>query len=178
MITIFAGQQYESGRSILAILAAFGLTYGLLPAFTGLLVVYEKTKTVLLLSIVPVIVSLNLLPLLYYMGLNGLAIMRGVSLLVTLLLTMFFLSRIIKLEFDKQTILKALFSSILMAIVVLTAQQVRYSLTLFPFYILIGAVTYFGCMRLLKVFDEQDIQLMERTVGKRLTTFLRKFIGL
>jgi len=177
VITLFAGQQYESGWSILAILAAFGLSYGLLPAFTGLLVIYEKTKTVLLLSIVPVIASLNLLPLLYYMGLNGLAIMRGVSLLVTLLLTMFFISRIIKIEFDKQTILKALFSSILMATVVLAAQQIRYSMVLFPIYVLMGAATYIGCIRFLKVLNESDIQLLEHIIGKRMVAILVKVVG-
>jgi O-antigen/teichoic acid export membrane protein len=177
VIILFAGQQYESGWSILTILAAFGLVYGLLPAFTGLLVIYEKTKTVLLLSIVPVIASLNLLPLLYYMGLNGLAIMRGVSLLVTLLLTMFFISRIIKIEFDKQTILKALFSSTLMATVVLAAQQIRYSMVLFPIYVLMGAATYIGCIRFLKVLNESDIQLLEHIIGKRMVAILVKVVG-
>ncbi len=177
VITIFAGQQYQSGWSVLAILAAFGLVYGLLPAFTGLLVIYEKTKTVLLLSLVPVVASLGLLPLLWVIGLNGLAAMRGASLFVTLLLTVYFLSKIVKVEVDKQAMLKALVSSAIMATVVFIAQQVRYSMTLFPFYVLMGAAAYFGCIRLLKVFDRQDFQLMERTVGKRLTAVFIKILG-
>ncbi len=178
VITIFAGQQYESGWGVLAILAVFGFVYGLLPAFTGLLVIYEKTKTVLLLSLVPVVASLGFLPLLWVIGLNGLAVMRGASLLVTLLLTIFFLSKIVKVEVDKQAVLKALVSSAIMAAVVFVAQQVRYSMTLFPFYVLMGAVTYFGCMRLLNAFDKQDTQLMERMVGKRLTAVFEKIFGL
>jgi uncharacterized membrane protein (DUF485 family) len=111
------------------------------------------------------------------MGLNGLAIMRGVSLLVTLLLTMFFISRIIKIEFDKQTILKALFSSTLMATVVLAAQQIRYSMVLFPIYVLMGAATYIGCIRFLKVLNESDIQLLEHIIGKRMVAILVKVVG-
>ena len=178
VITIFAGQQYQTGWTILAILATFGLVYGLLPAFTGLLVIYEKTKTVLLLSLVPVVSSLGLLPLLWIIGLNGLAIMRGASLLVTLLLTVYFLSKIVKVEIDKQVMFKALISSTIMAAVVFAAQQVRYSMVLFPFYVITGAVIYFSCMRLLKVLDESDVQLVERTVGKRVATVLTKIFGL
>lgn len=177
VITIFAGQQYQSGWSILAILAAFGLVYGLLPAFTGLLVIYEKTKTVLLLSLVPVVSSLGLLPLLWYIGLNGLAAMRGVSLLVTLLLTMFFLSKIVKFEVDKQALFKALISSTIMAIVVLAAQQIYYTMILFPVYVLLGATIYLGCIRFLKVLGESDIKLLESIMGKRITAFLVRVVG-
>ena len=178
VITIFAGQQYQTGWSVLAILAAFGLVYGLLPAFTGLLVIYEKTKTVLLLSLVPVVSSLGFLPLLWFIGLNGLAVMRGASLLVTLLLTVYFLSKIVKVEIDKQAMFKALISSTIMAAAVFVAQQVRYSMALFPLYVLIGAAIYFSCMRLLKVLDKSDVQLVQRTVGKRVTVVLTKILGL
>jgi len=176
VITIFAGQQYESGWSILAILAVFGLTYGLLPAFTGLLVIYEKTKTVLLLSLAPVLASLCLLPLLWVVGLDGLAVMRGASLLVTLLLTAYFLSKIVKVEVDKQAVTKALVSSAIMAAVVFVAQQIRYSTTVFPFYVLMGAATYFGCIRLLKVLDEADIQLLEKILGKKPAKIIEKIL--
>ncbi len=177
VITLFAGQQYESGWSVLAILAVFGLVYGLLPAFTGLLVIYEKTKTFLLLSLVPVLLSLGLLPLIWVSGLNGLAAMRGVSLLVTLLLTMFFLSKIVRIKIDKKAMFKALISSIIMAVVVLAVQQVRYSLVLFPVYVFIGAAVYIGCIRFLKVFNESDVQLLGQIVGKRITAILAKVLG-
>jgi O-antigen/teichoic acid export membrane protein len=177
VITLFAGQQYESGWSVLAILAGFGLVYGLLPAFTGLLVIYEKTKTFLILSLVSVITSLGLLPSLWIIGLNGLAVMRGVSLLVTLLLTIFFLSKIVSIEIDKQAVIKAFTSSALMAIVVLVAQQVRYSLVLFPVYVLIGVATYFAGIRFLKVLNESDVQLLEKIVGKGKTEILVKVLG-
>ena len=177
VITLFAGQQYESGWSILAILAVFGLVYGLLPAFTGLLVIYEKTKIVFLLSLVPVLSSLGLLPLIWVSGLNGLAAMRGVSLLVTLLLTMFFLSKIVRIEIDRQAMVKALFSSILMAVVVLAAQQVRYSMVLLPAYVVVGTITYLACIRFLKVFNESDVQLLEQIVGEKITAILAKVLG-
>ncbi|MBS7657171.1 oligosaccharide flippase family protein [Candidatus Bathyarchaeota archaeon] len=174
VITLFAGQQYQSGWFILATLAAFGIVYGLLPAFTGLLVIYEKTKTVLLLSLVPVASSLCFLPLLWILGLNGLAVIRGVSLLFTFLLTVYFLSKIVKVEIDKEAVLKALASSAIMATTVLIIQQVYYRLLLFPVYVAIGGVTYFICIRIFKVLNESDVSLIEKIVGKRIATIVRK----
>ncbi|MBS7633232.1 oligosaccharide flippase family protein, partial [Candidatus Bathyarchaeota archaeon] len=171
VITLFAGQQYQSGWSILAILAVFGLVYGLLPAFTGLLVIYEKTLTVLLLSLAPVILSLVFLPLLGVLGLNGLAVMRGASLLFTLILTVYFLSKVVKVEIDKQTVYKTLFASAIMATAIYVAQQIRYSSTLFPVYVLMGGLVYFTCLRFLKVFDKSDVQLMKQTIGEKITIF-------
>jgi hypothetical protein len=72
---------------------------------------------------------------------------------------------------------KALISSIIMAVVVLAVQQVRYSIILFPVYVFIGAAVYIGCIRILKVFNESDIQLLGPIVGKRITAILAKVLG-
>ncbi len=175
VITLFAGQQYQSGWIILATLAAFGLVYGLAPAFTGLLVIYEKTKTVLLLNIVPVASSLCFLPLLWILGLNGLAVIRGASLFFTFLLTVYFISKIVKVEIDK-AVLKALASSAIMAATVLITQQVYYRLLLFPVYVAIGGATYFACIRIFKVLNESDISLIEKILGKKLATIVKKIL--
>jgi hypothetical protein len=117
-----------------------------------------------------------MLPLLWILGLNGLAAMRGVSLLASLLLTMFFLQKIVNIEIDKQATFKALISSTIMAIVVLIAQQISYNIILFPIYVLVGAATYFGCIRLLKVLNKSDIQLLEQIIGKRKTAILARIL--
>ena len=72
---------------------------------------------------------------------------------------------------------KALISSIIMAVVVLAAQQVRYSLVLLPVYVVIGATTYLACVRFLKVFNESDVQLLGQIVGERITAILAKVLG-
>ena len=176
-ITLFAGQQYESGWLILAILSVFGLTYGILTVLRGLLVIYEKTKIVMFLNIASVASSLLLLPTLKVTGLSGLAIMRGVSMLLTLLLTLYFLSKIIKVEIDKETFIKTLVSSLIMASVVFFMQQVYYSKFLLPFYIFIGVLTYLAEIRVFKVLSGADINLLMQMLGERNAAWIAKLMG-
>jgi len=177
VITLFAGQQYESGWSVLAIMAVFGLTYGISSALAGLLVIYEKTKTVMLLNIVSVVSSLMLLPTLGFLGLNGLAIMRGVSLLSTLLLTVYFLSKIVRVEIDKETFIKTLTSSVVMAAVVYLAQQVYYSKFLLPLYVLLGAAVYIAEVRAFRVLNHSDIHLLTQIFGEKNAVLIAKLMG-
>jgi O-antigen/teichoic acid export membrane protein len=177
VITLFAGQQYEPGWSILAILSIFGLAYGVLPVFQGLLLIYEKTKTVFLLSFIPVISSLGLLPLLWILGLNGLAIVRGVSLLLTFLLTIYSLSKIVKIKFDKQTYTKVLIASAIMAVAVLAVQQYYYNRFLLPAYGLVGAIVYLAGIRLLRVLNNADILLMKQILGERTSKYIIRILA-
>lgn len=183
VITLFAGQQYEPGWTILAILSVFGLTYGLSPALglsptsSGLLLIYEKTKTVLLLSLVPVASSLASLPLLMVLGLNGLAVMRGASMLLTLLLTFHFLSKTVAITIDKRTFAKALVSSAVMAGVVSITQQLYYSRYLLPAYVIIGVAVYVAGMKALKVLNNRDMQLLEQTLGERAAKYIVRVLS-
>jgi hypothetical protein len=70
VITLFAGQQYEAGWPILATLALFGLVYGFSPAFSNILLIYGKTKTILLVNLRSVALSLTMLPTLQFLGLG------------------------------------------------------------------------------------------------------------
>lgn len=183
VITLFAGQQYEPGWTVLAILSIFALTYGVLSAFglsgtfSGLLLIYENTKPLLLLSFIPIVSSLALMPLLSILGLNALAIMRGISLVLTLVLTMYFLSKIVKIEIDKQAFTKTLAASATMAATVLAAQQVYYNKLLLPAYVLIGVIVYVAAMRLLKIPNKSDINLIRQILGEKPAKIIAKLLG-
>jgi len=176
-ITLFAGQQYESGWTILAIMSIFGLTYGISSALMGLLIIYEKTKSVMLLNIVSVGSSLLLLPTLGMLGLNGLAFIRGVSLLLTLLLNIHFLSKIVKVEIEKETFIKTLIASSIMAAIVFLLQQVYYSKFLLPLYVSIGIATYLMEIRVFKILNSSDIQLLMQLLGERNAKLIAKMVG-
>jgi O-antigen/teichoic acid export membrane protein len=176
-ITLFAGQQYESGWQVLAIMATFGLTYGISPALTGLLVIYGKTKTVMILNFASVASSLILLPTLGFLGLNGLAVMRGASLLLTLLLTIHFLSKVVRVEVDKETFAKTFVSSAVMAAAVYLAQQVYYSKLLLPLYVLIGAAVYIAEIRAFKIMDRSDVHLLTQLIGERNAMLIARLMG-
>ena len=177
VITLFAGQQYEEGWVVLAILSSFGLVYGISPAFSNLLLVYGKTKVILLLNLISIVISLAFLPLVWFLNLAGLAIVRGAASLITFLLSLHFLSRIIKIEIDYKAGLEAIFSSIVMAIVVIVFQQVLYSKFLLPLYIVLGGITYALMIRLLKVINKEDIQLIQQITGEKLATYMAKILG-
>ena len=176
-ITLFAGQQYESGWTVLAVMAIFGLTYGISSALTGLLVIYERPKTVMVLRVASVAFSLTLLPTLRLLGLNTLALIRGTSLLLALILTIHFLSKIIDVEIDQETFIKSLISSVIMAVIVYLTQQICYSKFLLPLYVLIGAAAYLIEIRAFKVLNHSDINLLTQIIGERGASLIAKLMG-
>lgn len=158
-------------------LGASEVALGLSPTSSGLLLIYEKTKTVLLLSPVPVVSSLAPLPLMLILGLNGLAVMKGASMLLTLLLTFHFLSKTIAIEIDKQTFTKALVFSTVMAVVVSVTQQLYYSRYLLPAYVIVGVAVYVAGMKALKVLNHQDMQLLGKTLGERAGRYIARVLS-
>ncbi|RLG93252.1 hypothetical protein DRO37_08550 [Candidatus Bathyarchaeota archaeon] len=176
-ITLFAGQQYEPGWSVLAIMSIFGLAYGILPAFSGILMIYEKTKTVMLLYLLSILSSLLLLPAVAPLGLNGLAIIKGVSIVVTLALVMHFTSKVVRIEIDREAFLKTLISASIMAAVVLAVQHIYYSKFLLPLYVAVGAVIYVAEIRALKMLVPRDIELLVKIIGERNAALISRLMG-
>lgn len=177
VITLFAGQQYESGWPVLAALSLFGLIVGLSSAFSHLLLIYEKTKAVLLISSVSVILSLLFFPLLPILNLTGLAIIRGVSLLVSFVLSVYVLSKILRVEIDRKALAKASTASVLMAAGVLAVQQFYYNKILLPFYAILGLAIYASSLRLLKALDQSDFQLLTKIAGEKTARYVVKILG-
>ena len=176
-ITLFAGQQYEPGWSVLAIMSIFGLAYGIQPALSGILMIYEKTKTVMLLNLLSILSSLLLLPIVAPLGLNGLAIIKGVSIVVTLALIMYFTSKVVRVEIDREAFLKTLISASIMAVVVFAVQHIYYSKFLLPLYVAVGATIYAAEIRILKMIDSRDIDLLAKIIGERNAALISKLMG-
>ena len=177
-ITLFAGRQYEGGWPILVILSLFGLVYGLSPAFSNLLLIYGRTKTMLVLNLTSVAISLSLLPLVWALGLAGLALMRGASLLLTFALSLYFISKAVKIEVDREAALKAMASSVAMAAIVSLVEGLSYDTLLLPLYVSIGAVTYVAAIRACKAVNNEDAQLIREVAGERAARLLTKVLGI
>jgi len=174
VITLFAGQQYESGYTVLSTLSIFALVYTISPALSNLLLIYGKTLTILLLSLIPVAVSLSTIPLIWYLGLNGLALMKGLSILISFTLTLYVLSSVVKIRLDKPALTKIYTSSTIMTLTILLIEQTYYSKYLLPLYITLGAAIYIISLRLLKVIDEQDLNLLKQVFGAKLSAIITK----
>lgn len=176
VITLFAGQQYEPGWPILATLALFGLVYAVSPAFSNLLLIYGKTKTILLLNLTSVAISLILFPLLWLISLTGLATMRGASILLTFTLALYFISKTVKIEIDRKVAIKTLAASVTMAATVIIAEGIFYSSLLLPLYILVGCVAYAVAIRAFKTLNEDDIQLIKQVAGGKAAELAAKLL--
>lgn len=176
ILTIFAGPSYTNAWTILSILSIFGLVYSLSPAFSGLLLIYNRTRTVLIINLASILISLTLTPSIQLVGLNGLAIVKGSSILLTFTLTLLALKRIIKVEFEIQILTKILVASTLMALTVTAIQQFIYNPILLPIYTLTGAVTYLLLIKFLKIINENDILLLKQIVGEKYTKLIEKIM--
>jgi O-antigen/teichoic acid export membrane protein len=176
-LTIFAGSQYEGGWTVLSIFSLFGLVYGITPALSNVLLVFRRTRTILLLSFVPVVSSLILLPLLWVSGLVGVAIMKGMSLALSLALTAYFVNKAVPLQIDKRAMARILAASVLMAIIIVILEQILYNDHLLLFYVLVGGAVYIAIIRILKVLDKEDFEFLEQVIGKRTAKYVSRILG-
>lgn len=174
VITLFAGQQYGTGSTVLSILSLFAAVYSISPAFSNLLLIYGKTKTILLLNLLSIAVSLLMLPLLLYLGLNGLAIMKGLSLLLTFILSVSVLSRVVKISIDKYALSKIFSCCVIMTITVILVEQLYYSRYMLPFYVFIGGLVYVLLLRFLRVINDQDLIFLRQSFGDKIGSLLLK----
>lgn len=167
-IALFAGQTYAAGGTILAILSFFGGISGISAAFGVLLLVYNMTPSVLLINLTSVAGSLVMFPLLLSsLGTAGMAIVKGFTMVVSFVLTVFVLRKRVRVELDKEAMWKGWSAAIIMILVVGLVEQLFFSRYLVPLYVVVGGVVYVFMLRILKVIREGDIQLLRNLVGKR-----------
>ena len=168
VITLFAGAAYGSGDVILAILSLLGGISGVGVAFGTLLLVFEMTPTVLLVNAGSIGVSLALSAVLLPLwGARGVAIVKGVSLIIPLALTVISLRKRLPIQFDKEAIWKSWSAAILMLLAVGLIEQVYFRRDLLFFYVFVGGAVYVLALRILKAVNENDMQLIRTLAGPR-----------
>ncbi|MGB9718922.1 MAG: polysaccharide biosynthesis C-terminal domain-containing protein, partial [Thermoproteota archaeon] len=136
--------------------------------------VYGRTKAILLLNLVSVAVSTVFLPVVWFLNLEGLAVVRGSASLLTFLLSLHLLSKSVKIGIDCETGFKAVSASAVMAVAVTVIQQVAYSRFLLPLYVATGGVTYLAMVRMLRVLNNEDVHLVQQVAGGRLAKYVAK----
>jgi O-antigen/teichoic acid export membrane protein len=173
-ITFFAGAAYESGDTALAVLSVFGGISSIGAALGTLLLIFEMTPIVLLINICSVGASLALSALLLpLLGINGIAVVRGASLIISLALTVFFLRKRLPIRFDKEATWKSWTAAIIMLVAVGLIELNYFDKSLLLPYVLIGGVIYVVALRILKAVNENDIQLMRNLFGPRATLIVK-----
>lgn len=176
-LTLFVGSQYQTGWIALAILSLFGIVFGISPSISNILLIYGKTKTILLLSFIPVVLSFSMLPLVWAVGLIGLAFMRGFSIVLSFLLTAYCVNKLVKIRLDWRTLTRTILSSAIMASIVFIIQQIIYSKDLMPLYILSGVIIYLISLRILNVLNDEDFQLIKQIAGEKIALYAKKILS-
>ncbi|MEM3746756.1 MAG: hypothetical protein QXN67_04705 [Thermoproteota archaeon] len=82
-----------------------------------------------------------------------------------------------KIRVDTPAALKILLSSVLMAMVVLAAQQFLQGSLFLPLHVLIGVSAYALLVRFLRVLNSYDVELIEEIFGGRFSKHLVRIMG-
>ena len=151
-------------------------------ALSQVFVVLGKTVTsagVTIASVLgPILVGMLIIP---YLGIPGASFARGLSLVISLILSILVLRRFLKVRFDMQAYGYAWIASLVMAGVVLIVQQLFYSKYLLPVYVAIGAIVFLIILRLLHAVKPEDFELISDYLGPRMRfigRLLEKLLGL
>jgi O-antigen/teichoic acid export membrane protein len=168
VLTLLVGRQYEGGALPLAVLSFASTATIISLSLSPILIVLNETLLAALASILPlpisVAVALISIPTL---GILGASVARGLSMLLSLLLTWYFVRRKILVKLDSQAIMKSVVASVTMALSMGALQLLYYSRFLLPLYLLVGACVYLLAMRALRGMNRSDIDLIRQMLGSR-----------
>lgn len=183
VIILFGGWKYveATGPLVIISIAAAAGTLGV--AISPILLTLERTKIASVLSVVSVILSflLSVFALAYLgLGMIGTAWARTFASIITLVLSIYVLTRYVPVSFDKEAFWKASVASILMAISIIGLDAVRmflspssykfleFRLYLLPVYVLVGAFTYVVFIIGLRTIKKQDLELIREYLPKKM----------
>jgi O-antigen/teichoic acid export membrane protein len=168
-LALFVGEAYVGGAQPLMVLAAiFAFTlFG--AALTPMLLALGETRTVSLIETVSVGMGLgSAFLLLRVLGMLGAALSRGISMITVTSLTVYALSRRIRIRLDLEAMAKSLAGGMVMAIAVAATEVLVYNKFLLPVYVLVGMVVYMAALRSLTAIREEDIEFITSYLGHRL----------
>jgi O-antigen/teichoic acid export membrane protein len=175
--TLLAGRIYADAALPLAIMAVSMALTCQVYALSQIFVVLGKTTTSASITIasvsLPTFVGIVIIP---YLGMPGGSVVRGLSLVFSLILSILVLRRFLKIRFDMQAFAHSWIASLAMAAIVLIAQQLFYSKYLLPLYIAIGAAVFVIMLRLLHAATPRDLELISDYLGPRMS-FITRLLG-
>lgn len=167
-LTLLVGNRYAPGALPLEILA-LGSAASIISLSLGpILIVQNETLLASLTSLIPLPLSIGLaLISIPPLGILGASIARSLSMLLSLVLTWYFLRGKIVLRLDYGSIAKSILASGVMALVMEAVQVLYYSRFLLPLYLAVGFVVYILTLRTLRAMRPGDIDLFRQILGPR-----------
>jgi O-antigen/teichoic acid export membrane protein len=167
-LTLLVGGAYQNGVIPLAVLV-LGSTASIFALALGpVLIVLNETLLAALSSLIPiplgVVVALVSIP---WLGILGASIARALSIVISALLTWYFVRRKIVIRLDNRVAIKSIVASAVMVSAMEATQLFHYSRYLLPVYLSVGLLVYLLAMRALRAVNAADIDLVQRVLGPR-----------
>jgi O-antigen/teichoic acid export membrane protein len=174
LISLFAGESYTSGGIILTVLCFFGLIHGVYAPLRSIFLIYERTGLIIWRNLLSIGFSMLLLPFIIGFGMVGLAVVSGISLLLSALLSTYFVKKIINAGIDREVFIKAFSSALLMFLGLLGIQQAFYNVYMLPIYIILGFFVYVLCINAFNTLNKEDITFFKHFFGEKTGRFIEK----
>lgn len=193
VIILFGGWEYVGAAEPLIIISLGALITTLGLALSPILMTLERTTIASVLSLISVALSF-LLSYLLVVPLNlsmvGAAWARALAGIVSLFLTLYIVTRYVKIAFDKEALWKSLAASGLLVVAIIGADLIRMLLSpstyqflvirlhLVPIYVILGGVAYFVGLVLLKAIKKQDVETLKEYLPhymRRIAIWLDRF---
>jgi O-antigen/teichoic acid export membrane protein len=169
-LTLFAGKAYELGSTPLSILSlGFALAafqVALAPVYLALEETVAAAAITGATAVTGMAAGYAVFPV---WGVVGVSSARAGSMVLSAFLAVLVLRRKMPLDIDVRTVAKTLASGAVMAVALRAVQLLHYSKFLLPVYVLVGAAVYVVMLRLLRVVNRDDVNLLRRFLGKRLS---------
>jgi O-antigen/teichoic acid export membrane protein len=174
LLSLFAGESYTSGGVVLVVLCLFGLVHGVYAPLRSIFLIYERTGLIILRNLLSVSLSMLLLPFIAGFGLVGLAVVSGVALLLSALLSTYFVKKIINTGIDREVFIKALSSALFMFLVLFGIQQAFYNVYILPIYVALGFFAYMLCIKAFNTLDTEDFRFFKQLFGEKIGRFTER----
>jgi O-antigen/teichoic acid export membrane protein len=170
-LTFFLGKAYLAGTEPLIIMTlSFAIGAFAITAVQPVLLALGETLPYSAISVISVLTSIGLaLILLPISGIVGAAIARAVGMILMAALVLVAVHNKLGLRIDKEGIWKSNVAAIVMAGTLMVLQFFMYRELLLPVYAAIGLAVYLAMLRLLKAVHEEDVELIRRYLGRRLS---------
>lgn len=175
-IELFLGESYASGWLSLAIVSvAVALTSASI-IVNNLLLCLGKTRIILEANMIGVLMGAALSTLLVSnLGSVGAAFGRASLVFASFAYSAYKLKKNYGLPIDINALEKCLLCTLVMLAVVVPTELLLNDKYMTPFYVVIGGIVYILMLRLLKVINDQDVQLLEEILPERLHVFVNAF---
>ena len=176
VIEIFFGTNYYLASIPLSILAATLLVFSLSRPSFNVLLMLNKTKTLIKISgliiIIDIILNFILIPIsIKYCqnGIYGASIATGISFIILSILTMKYAKKYTKISLFDKTTFKIALSGILASIPLIIIKSIVKNQNLLEIiiYLILFGIIYISCLFVLKCFDEEDKKIYLAIKGKR-----------